>query len=134
MKSSALHGLPKAVLFAIIIAYAIAPIRLCADQNLAGNVTVTGGASTGNLSVTGAIDSDGNAFTFGTQGASFGAALQYQDNNADTFTFSANRNPASWLWVPPLRSALIASTPCAPSPSSGWRCSTLRSTSTTSAC
>ena len=70
-----------------------------ADQNLAGNVTVTGGTTSGNLNVTGAIDSDSNTFTFGTQGTSFGGALLYQDNTIDTFTFSANRNPASWLWI-----------------------------------
>lgn len=69
-----------------------------ADQNLAGNITVTGGTATGNLNVTGTIDSDGNALTFGTQGASYGAGLLYQDNTVDTFTFSTNRNPASWLW------------------------------------
>jgi hypothetical protein len=77
----------------------LVPSLARADQSLAGNVTITGGASTGNLAVTGAIDSDSNTFTFGTQGASFGAALQYQDNSTDTFTFSTNRNPASWLWV-----------------------------------
>ena len=69
-----------------------------ANQNLAGNVTVTGGAATGNLNVTGAIDSDGNTFTFGTQGTSFGGALIYLDNNTDTLAFSINRSPASWLW------------------------------------
>jgi len=75
----------------------VAAISLRADQNLAGNVTVTGGVSTGNLSVTGAIDSDGNV-TFGTQGGTYGAALLYVDAAIDTFTFSINRNPASWLW------------------------------------
>lgn len=69
-----------------------------ADQSLAGNVTVTGGSSTGNLVVTGAIDVDGNGVTFGTQDASFGAGLLYTDSTTDTLNFFLNRATASWLW------------------------------------
>ncbi len=78
---------------------------LRADQNLAGNVTITGGAAAGKLNVTGAlnvvgaIDSDSNTFTFGTQSTSYGAALLYLDNAVDTLSFSINRSPASWLFV-----------------------------------
>ncbi len=52
-----------------------------------------------NLIVNGWVDADGNSISFGTQGASFGGALLYQDTTTDTFTFSTNRNPASWLWL-----------------------------------
>jgi hypothetical protein len=64
------------------------------NQTVNGNLTVTG-----TIGSAGAIDSDSNTFSFGTQGASFGGALLYQDANADTFTFSANRSPASWRWL-----------------------------------
>ena len=71
-----------------------------ADQSLAGNVTITSGPSAGNLNVQGTIDNIGNSFVFGTQGSSYGGALLYSPNTAtDTFTFSINYSPASWLWV-----------------------------------
>src|SRR5690349_16005237 len=85
-------------LSAVIAFFATVALTLRADQSLAGNVTITGGASTGNLAVTGAIDSDSNTLTFGTQGTTFGAALLYQNADADTFTFGINRTPGSWLW------------------------------------
>lgn len=69
-----------------------------ADQNLAGNVTVTGGSTSGNLTVTGTVDVNGGGFTFGTQDSSFGAGLIYTDSNTDTLNFFLNRAPASWLW------------------------------------
>jgi len=58
-----------------------------------------------NLIVNGWVDADGNSISFGTQGATFGAALLHADSNTDTFTFLSNRNPASWLW---LHSAAVA--------------------------
>jgi hypothetical protein len=79
------------------------PVLVRADQSLAGNVTVTGGSSTGNLIVTGSIDSDGNSFTFGP-GASPSVNLTYADDSlpagaSDTLKFSLNRISASWLWA-----------------------------------
>lgn len=71
---------------------------LYADQNLAGNVTVTGGSTSGNLIITGTVDVNGNGVTFGTQDTSFGASLLYTDSNTDTLSFFLNRAPASWLW------------------------------------
>lgn len=66
------------------------PTRLCwaADQTI-----------TGNLSVTGTADIDGNSLFFGTQGTSPGLSLTYADAANDTLTFFLNRNPASWLWA-----------------------------------
>ena len=74
----------------------LGPSRLClaADQTLAGN-----------LSVTGAVDVDGNSSFFGTQGNSAGLSLTYADAANDTLTFFLNRSPASWLWA---HSAAIA--------------------------
>lgn len=88
--------LPALVCTALLGLGAILPAH--ADQSLAGNVTVTGGSSTGNLIVTGAIDIDGNEVTFGTQDANFGAGLFYTDNTTDTLNFFLNRAAASWLW------------------------------------
>lgn len=47
-------------------------VRLQADQNLAGNVTVTGGAASGNPGVTGVIGADGNSLSLGSQEGSSG--------------------------------------------------------------
>ncbi len=73
---------------------------------LSGTLSVTGATTLSNsLNVTGAIDSDNNQFTFGTQGASYGAGFFYNNDSMpggsfDTFKFLLNRSPAaSWLWV-----------------------------------
>lgn len=93
------------VFTALAVLGSIAPAY--ADQNLAGNVTVTGGSSSGNLIVTGSVDVDGSGVTFGTQDASFGAGLLYTDSTTDTLNFFVNRAPGSWLWqhttVPAMR-------------------------------
>lgn len=86
----------------LLFIFAALSVRLAADQNLAGNVTVTGGASTGNLIVTGSIDSDGSTFTFGP-GTSPAVNLTYADDalpggTVDTLRFSLYRTSASWLW------------------------------------
>ena len=80
-------------LFAAAGLLGLAGAALAQNETVNGNLTVTGW-----IGSTGSIDSDANSLTFGTQGASFGAALLYQDASTDTFTFSANRTPASWLW------------------------------------
>ena len=54
---------------------------------------------TGNLSVTGTTDLDGNTLTFGAQSSSPGLSLTYADNNVDTLTFFLNRSTASFLWA-----------------------------------
>lgn len=87
----------------LLIAASLAAITARADQNLAGNVTVTGGA-TGNLFVTGYIDSDNNQFTFGTESTSYGVRLLYATGSVptganDTLQFLVNRSPASWVWT-----------------------------------
>lgn len=82
----------------VTLAFAGAILTARADQNLAGNVTVTGGSTSGNLTVTGTVDVNGGGFTFGTQDSSFGAGLIYTDSNTDTLNFFLNRAPASWLW------------------------------------
>jgi hypothetical protein len=75
-------------------------------STLSGTLSVTGATTLSNsLNVTGAIDSDNNQFTFGTQGASYGAGFFYNNDSMpggsfDTFKFLLNRSPAaSWLWV-----------------------------------
>ena len=81
-----------------VLCFAGGAAVLRADQNLAGNVTVTGGSTSGNLIVTGTVEVNGSGLTLGTQDSSFGAGLLYSDSSSDTFNFFLNRDPASWLW------------------------------------
>lgn len=84
--------------FAGLLALFVAPLD--ADQNLAGNVTVTGGTSTGNLFVTGNVDIDGATVAVGSpSGGGVGASFLYSDTDVDTLTFSVNRNAGSWRWM-----------------------------------
>jgi hypothetical protein len=75
------------------------------DHNVSGNQTVSGNQSvggnqtiTGTANVGGAIDSNANNFSFGTQSTDYGSLWTYTDNPADTLTNTLNRVSAGWLW------------------------------------
>ena len=72
-----------------------------ADQSLLGNVTITGGASAGNLTVTGNTDLLGSTLSLGTRADSSitpGLNVSYGDATSPTVNFSATRSGANWLW------------------------------------
>lgn len=75
------------VAFAFALSAALAA-SYAADQTVSGNLTVTGTA-----------DIDGNSLTVGTQGSSPGLFLSYTDATVDTLTLYLNRNPGSFLWA-----------------------------------
>jgi len=73
----------------LAVAMALFLVRLsAADLNVTGNLTVTG-----------TTDSDGNTLTFGSQTSSYGAAFIYADASTDTLSQLLNRSVAAWLWA-----------------------------------
>ena len=85
--------------FPLALGLALA-VRLSAqDQTINGNLTVNGW-----IGATGAIDSDANQFSFGSQSGGVGSTFLYADDALpgganDTFRYSLNRISASWLWL-----------------------------------
>jgi len=74
-----------------------------ADLDVTGNITATG-----TISAVGAIDSDSNSQSFGTQSTSTptipGSVFTYTDDSMptgsiDSFKSLVNRTSASWLWI-----------------------------------
>ena len=84
--------IPRSFILLSIVLWSLNSAR-ADDLAVTGNLTVTGAVVTG-----GQIDSDSNKLSFGS-GATAPVELIYVNADADTFTFSTLRNPASWLWV-----------------------------------
>ncbi len=76
----------RACLLALVLS--LLGIAAAADTTITGNLTVTGDA-----------DINGNQLTLGTESVSYGAGLIYASSDTDTLTFHVNRNPGSWLWA-----------------------------------